>query len=67
MVLKVGDSVEARLTGVDRKTRIISLSIKAKEAHEEAQAIQNYRSESGRTTTGTTLGDLLKEQMNSEE
>jgi small subunit ribosomal protein S1 len=67
MVLKVGDSVEARLTGVDRKTRIISLSIKAKEAHEEAQAIQNYRSESGRTTTGTTLGDLLKEQMNPEE
>jgi small subunit ribosomal protein S1 len=65
-VLKVGDSVEAKLTGVDRKTRIISLSIKAKEAHEEAQAIQSYRSESGRTTTGTTLGDLLKEQMNPE-
>jgi len=66
MVLKVGETVEARLTGVDRKTRIVSLSIKAKEAHEEAQAIQNYKSESGRTTTGTTLGDLLKEQMNPE-
>jgi small subunit ribosomal protein S1 len=65
-VLKVGDTVEAKLTGVDRKTRVISLSIKAKEAHEEAQAIQNYRSESGRATTGTTLGDLLKEQMNPE-
>jgi small subunit ribosomal protein S1 len=65
-VLKVGDTVEARLTGVDRKTRVISLSIKAKEAHEEAQAIQNYRTESGRTTSGTTLGDLLKEQMNPE-
>jgi small subunit ribosomal protein S1 len=64
--LKVGDSVEARITGVDRKTRIISLSIKAKEAHEEQQAIQNYRSESGRVTSGTTLGDLLKEQMNPE-
>jgi len=65
-VLKVGDSVEARITGVDRKTRVISLSIKAKEAHEEQQAIQNYRSESGRVTSGTTLGDLLKEQMNPE-
>jgi small subunit ribosomal protein S1 len=65
-VLKVGDTVEAKLTGVDRKTRVISLSIKQKEAHEEAQAIQNYRSESGRSTTGTTLGDLLKEQMNPE-
>ena len=35
MVLKVGDEVEAKFTGVDRKTRTISLSIKAKEAHEE--------------------------------
>src|SRR5271165_2402221 len=44
-VLKVGDAVEAKFTGVDRKTRTISLSIKAKEAHEEAEAVQNYRSE----------------------
>jgi small subunit ribosomal protein S1 len=65
-VLKVGETVEAKITGVDRKTRIVSLSIKAKEAHEEAQAIQNYKSESARTTSGTTLGDLLKEQMNPE-
>ncbi len=65
-VLKVGDKVEAKLTGDDRKTRVISLSIKAKEAHEEAQAIQNYKSEAGRSTTGTTLGDLLKEQMGPE-
>jgi small subunit ribosomal protein S1 len=65
-VLKVGETIEAKITGVDRKTRIISLSIKAKEVHEEQQAIQNYKSESGRTTTGTTLGDLLKEQMSPE-
>ena len=65
--LKVGDTIEAKITGVDRKTRIISLSIKAKEAHEEQQALQNYKSESGRSTSGTTLGDLLKEQMNPNE
>jgi small subunit ribosomal protein S1 len=65
-VLKVGETVEARITGVDRKTRIVSLSIKAKEVHEEQQALQNYKSDSGRTTTGTTLGDLLKEQMGPE-
>jgi small subunit ribosomal protein S1 len=64
--LKPGETIEAKITGVDRKTRVVSLSIKAKEAHEEAQAIQNYKSEAGRTTTGTTLGDLLKEQMNPE-
>jgi small subunit ribosomal protein S1 len=65
-VLKVGETVEAKFTGVDRKSRILSLSIKAKEAHEEAQAIQNYKTDAGRPTTGTTLGDLLKEQMTPE-
>src|SRR6188472_1857997 len=67
LVLKLGETVEAKFTGVDRKTRIISLSIKAKEAHEEQQALQNYKSDSGRSTSGTTLGDLLKEQMNPNE
>ena len=65
-MLKVGETVEAKITGVDRKTRIISLSIKAKEVHEEQQALQNYKSDAGRPSTGTTLGDLLKEQMNPE-
>jgi small subunit ribosomal protein S1 len=65
-VLKPGDEVEARFTGVDRKNRVLSLSIKAKEAQEEAQAIQNYKSESGKPAASTTLGDLLKEQMDSE-
>ncbi len=60
-VLKVGEEVEAKFIGVDRKTRTISLSIKAKEVHEEAEAVQNYRSEV--PTSGTSLGDLLKEQI----
>jgi small subunit ribosomal protein S1 len=58
-VLKPGDEVEARFMAVDRKVRTIALSVKAKEMHEEAEAVQNYRSDS---TTGTSLGDLLKEQ-----
>jgi small subunit ribosomal protein S1 len=62
-VLKVGDEVEAKFTGVDRKSRTISLSIKAKEAHDEAEAVQSYRSET--VPSGTTLGDLLKEQIGS--
>jgi small subunit ribosomal protein S1 len=65
-VLKVGETIEAKITGVDRKTRIVSLSIKAKEVHEEQQALQTYKSDAGRPTTGTTLGDLLKEKMNPE-
>jgi small subunit ribosomal protein S1 len=64
-VLKVGEEVEAKFTGVDRKSRTISLSIKAKEAHEEAEAVQSYRSET--SPSGTSLGDLLKEQIGSGE
>ncbi len=61
-VLKVGEEIEAKFTGVDRKSRTISLSIKAKEAHEEAEAVQSYRS-SEAAPTGTSLGDLLKEHI----
>jgi len=61
MVLKVGDVVEAKFTGLDRKSRVVSLSVKAKEAHEEAEAVESYRSSD--TSSGTTLGDLLKERM----
>ncbi len=65
-VLKVGEEVEAKFTGVDRKSRTISLSIKAREAHEEAEAVQSYRSETS-TSSGTSLGDLLKEHIGSGE
>ena len=61
-VLKVGQDIEARFTGVDRKTRTIALSVKAKEMHEEQEAVSSYRSEQG-SSSGTSLGDLLKEQI----
>jgi small subunit ribosomal protein S1 len=59
-VLNVGDEVEAKFMGVDRKNRTVTLSIKAKDYEEEAEALQDY-SNTGSATT--TLGDLLKEQM----
>ena len=62
-VLKVGEEVEAKFTNVDRKNRTVALSIKAKEVHEEAEAISNYKSEPGSAPVGTTLGELLKEKM----
>ncbi|MEA3150567.1 MAG: small subunit ribosomal protein, partial [Gammaproteobacteria bacterium] len=64
LLLKVGQEVEARFTGVDRKGRSISLSIKAKDIHEEQEAMQNYRTDS---PTGTSLGDLLKEQISGQD
>ena len=66
-MLKEGDEIEAKFTGVDRKTRTISLSIKAKEAFEEAEAVSSYRSDQGPASSGTSLGDLLKEQIGSSD
>ena len=60
-VLKPGDEVEAKFIGMDRKNRTINLSIKAKDYAEEAEALESYGSSAGPATT--TLGDLLKEQM----
>jgi small subunit ribosomal protein S1 len=64
LLLKVGQDIEARFTGVDRKGRSISLSVKAKDIHEEQEAMQNYRTDS---PTGTSLGDLLKEQISGQD
>ncbi len=62
-MIKVGEVVEAKFTNVDRKTRSIALSIKAKEVHDEQEAVSSYNSDSGAAPAGTTLGELLKEKM----
>ena len=64
-LLKVGDEIEAKFVGVDRKSRAISLSIKAKDSQEEAEVMSEYSRSSAPSTP--TLGDLLKEQMNRSE
>lgn len=65
-MLNVGDEVEAKFTGMDRKNRTISLSIKAKDSDEEKGVIEDY-ARSGTASATTTLGDLLKEQMDSND
>jgi len=62
--LKVGDKVEAKFTGMDRKGRVLQLSIRAKDDDEMQQALEDYQSASGGTTK---LGALLKEQFNKAE
>ena len=61
-VLKEGDEVEARIINVDRKNRSINLSIKAKDAAEEADAMSKYTNDSGNAGT-TNLGALLKAKL----
>ena len=63
--LKVGDEVEAMIINVDRKTRGINLSIKAKDNAEQHEAMQKLSSESAAAASGTTnLGALLKAKLN---
>jgi small subunit ribosomal protein S1 len=61
-VLSVGDEVEAKFVSLDRKNRTLSLSIRAKEDAELAEALKEYKQSSSSGGT-TSLGDLLKEQL----
>jgi len=63
-VLKEGETIEAKFTGVDRKNRTITLSIKAKDSQEEQEAMREL---SRQETSSPTLGDLLKEQMDNKD
>ncbi len=51
----VGEKVDAKITGIDKKTRKFSLSIKAREIEEDKQAMKDY----GSTESGASLGDIL--------
>jgi len=62
--LEVGQEVEAKIINVDRKSRSINLSIKAKDEAEEKEAVANLRTASASQENGPkTIGDLIKAQM----
>ncbi len=63
--LKVGDSIETLIVNVDRKTRSINLSVKAKDQVEQNQAMQKLAADNSSASSGTTnLGALLKAKLN---
>lgn len=51
----VGEKIDAKITSVDRKTRKLTLSIKAREIDEDKQAMEEF----GSTESGASLGDIL--------
>jgi len=65
-VLKEGDEVEAKIISIDRKSRVISLSIKAKDVDEEKDAIKELRKQEAEAPGPTTIGDLIRAQMGSQ-
>jgi small subunit ribosomal protein S1 len=60
---KVGDPVEAKFIGMDRKGRVLQLSIRAKDEEELQSVLDDYQGSTGATTQ---LGALLKEKFNRE-
>ena len=64
-VVSEGDEIEAKFVALDRKTRALTLSVRAKDDEEIADALDQYQSRS--SGTGATLGDLLKEQLDNKD
>ena len=60
---KEGDEIEAMVINVDRKNRVINLSIKAKDMTEQDAAMKKLAAESAASTGSTNLGALLKAKL----
>jgi small subunit ribosomal protein S1 len=58
--LAVGQEIEAKIISIDRKSRVISLSIKAKDEVEEREAMASLRDQEPEAAGPKTIGDLLK-------
>ena len=60
---KLGDTVEAKITSVDRKNRGLSLSVKAKDMADEKEAVESLKDAEQENASPGTIGDLIKAQM----
>ncbi|MFN3716890.1 MAG: 30S ribosomal protein S1 [Thiobacillus sp.] len=60
---KEGDEIEAMIINVDRKNRVINLSIKARDMNEQDAAMKKMAAESAASTGSTNLGALLKAKL----
>jgi small subunit ribosomal protein S1 len=61
--LNLGDEVEVKVISVDRKNRVLGLSVKAIEIDDEKAAIQDHKNQDAPAAGPTTIGDLIKAQM----
>ena len=66
-ILTVGEEVETKIVNVDRKNRTINLSVKAKDVAEEKAAIKEHKKSETDNIAPTTIGDLIKAQMDTKE
>jgi small subunit ribosomal protein S1 len=61
--LKEGDEIEVKILSVDRKNRVLSLSVKAIEIDDEKVAIKEHKSQEASDVSPSTIGDLIKAEM----
>jgi small subunit ribosomal protein S1 len=67
-VLKEGDEVNAVVVNIDRKTRNIQLSVKAKDMADQQEQMASLSQQSARENAGTTsLGALLRAKLDNSE
>lgn len=62
-VMHEGDEVEAKIVSVDRKNRVIGLSIKAKDMADEREAVREHKEREQEASAPTTIGDLIRQEM----
>ncbi|ALO46284.1 30S ribosomal protein S1 [Pseudohongiella spirulinae] len=62
-VLNVGDQLDVKVVSVDRKNRVLGLSVKAIEIDDEKAAIQDHKNQEAPAAGPTTIGDLIKAEM----
>ncbi len=60
LVLSVGDDVEAKFTGVDRKNRAISLSVRAKDEADEKDAIATVNKQEDANFSNNAMAEAFK-------
>ncbi len=61
-VVKVDEEIEVKIVNIDRKNRTVALSVKAIALADEKEAVQALK-EKGSENAPTTIGDLIKAQM----
>ncbi len=61
--LRIDEEIEIKIISVDRKNRTIAVSVKAKDVEEERVAVREHRKTESDRPAPTTLGDLIKAQM----
>jgi len=64
--LKEGDEIDVKVVSVDRKNRVLSLSVKAIEIDDEKAAVQQHKKQDSADYSPGTIGDLIKAEMDKE-